>query len=71
VTRASSRAGEHVWVKISDPGADVPFAPAGADLRVLLPDDERFAVLAEKTVLAGNGGAGGQVRRVRYLIEMR
>ena len=69
MTRASSRAGEHVWVKISDPGADVPFAPAGADLRVLLPDDERFAVLAEKIVLAENGGAGGQVRRVRYLVE--
>jgi helicase len=34
------------------------------DLRVLLPDDEQFTVLAEKIT-----GAGGQVRRIRYLVE--
>jgi helicase len=52
------------WLKITDPGAPLPYAAPGIDLRVMLPDDEQFAVLAEKIA-----GSGGQVRRVRYLVE--
>ncbi|GAA1943456.1 hypothetical protein GCM10009754_08600 [Amycolatopsis minnesotensis] len=56
-----------LWAKITDPDADLPgFAP-GDDVRVLLPDDERFTVLGEK--LLANGVDGAAVRRVRYLLE--
>jgi ATP-dependent DNA helicase len=52
------------FLKITDPGGTAaPVAP-GADLRVLLPEGEQFAVLHEK-LAAG----GAQVRRVRYLLE--
>jgi helicase len=52
------------WFKITDPDAGVPVFPAGADVRVLLPDDDGFAVLADKLA-----DAGAHVRRVRYLRE--
>jgi helicase len=63
---AGESAREHgfAWLKITDPEAPLPYVPSGADLRVLLPDDEQFTVLAEKIT-----GAGGQVRRIRYLVE--
>jgi helicase len=52
------------WFKITDPDAALPEFPAVADLRVLLPEGDEFAILADKL-----GGAGAQVRRVRYLLE--
>ena len=52
------------WMKITDPGEWLPEAPPGADVRVLLPDDDQFGVLEEKLQ-----AAGAQVRRVRYLLE--
>lgn len=52
------------WLKITDPGEWLPGAPLGADLRVLLPEDDQFAILEKKLE-----GAGAQVRRVRYLLE--
>jgi helicase len=52
------------WLKITDPDERLPDVPPGTDLRVLLPEDDGFAILAEKLV-----GIGAQVRRVRYLLE--
>jgi helicase len=52
------------WLKITDPDEPLPDVPPGTDLRVLLPEDDGFAILAEKLV-----GIGAQVRRVRYLLE--
>jgi helicase len=52
------------WLKITDPDDWLPEVSPGTDLRVLLPEDDRFAVLAEKLA-----GLGAQVRRVRYLVE--
>jgi helicase len=52
------------WLKISDPDAPMPDLPLDGDVRVLLPADGRFDVLANKVRTAG-----GAVRRVAYLIE--
>jgi helicase len=51
-------------LKITDPDEGLPEAPPGTELRVLLPEDDRFAILAEKLE-----GMGAHVRRVRYLLE--
>jgi helicase len=63
---ARNRSGESgvARLKIADVEAGLPLAPSGADVRVLLPEDEQFTVLAEKMT-----GSGMQVRRVRYLVE--
>jgi helicase len=52
------------WLKITDPDQRLPLVQPGTDLRVLLPEDDRFTVLADKL-----DGIGAQVRRVRYLLE--
>jgi helicase len=52
------------WLKISDPDAALPVVQPGTHLRVLLPADERFTVLADKLT-----GSDAHVRRVRYLVE--
>lgn len=52
------------WLKITDPGEWLPEAPPGADVRVLLPDDDQFGVLEQKLQ-----AAGAQVRRLRFLVE--
>ncbi len=62
MTRVIHDARTRAWLKISDPERPVPTVDAGT--RVLLPVDDRFDALADKVT-----GAGGQVRRVRYLIE--
>ena len=49
---------------MADPDAAVPVFPPGADTRVLLPEGDEFVALADAV-----GGAGAQVRRVRYLLE--
>jgi helicase len=64
VPRQSARAPGFTWLKITDPQAPLPVVPPGTDLRVLLPQDEQFTVLAEKIT-----GTGGQARQVRYLVE--
>jgi helicase len=65
VTRRNSRdPDELAWLKIVDGEADFPLAQPGVDTRVLLPDDDRFTVMAEKL-----SAADVQVRRVRYLLE--
>ena len=51
-------------LKITDPDEGLPEAAPGTELRVLLPEDDRFAILAEKLE-----GMGAQVRRVRYPLE--
>jgi helicase len=63
---ARNRPGESAfaWLKISDPEAELPIVAPGANVRALLPEDERFTVLADKMA-----GSGAQVRRVRYLVE--
>jgi helicase len=53
-----------MWWKVVDPDEPLPLVPPGTDLRVLVPEDERFTVLAQKL-----DGIGGQVRRVRHLVE--
>jgi len=52
------------WLKITDPDDWLPEVRTGTDLRVLLPEGDRFAILAEKLE-----GMGAQVRRARYLVE--
>jgi helicase len=52
------------WLKITDPAAVLPLVPPDTDLRVLLPDTDEFAVLADKL-----SGAGAQLRQVKYLLE--
>lgn len=52
------------WLKITDPQQELFPVPPGTDVRVLLPEDDQFTVLAEKLA-----AAGGQVRRVKYLFE--
>ena len=52
-----------LW-KISDPDPDLPSVAPGGEPRVLLPQGERFTVLADKLT-----GMGAEVRRVRYLVE--
>ena len=52
------------WMKIADPDLPLPDVPFDEHLRVLLPQDERFLVLAEKL-----SAAGATVRRVPYLLE--
>jgi helicase len=64
VTRRSSRELEFAWVKVADSEAEVPVVQPGAEMRVLLPEDDLFTVMAEKL-----SGSGAQVRRVRYLLE--
>jgi helicase len=64
VNRRNSREPESAWFKIADDQAEFPVVPPGAELRVLLPDDDRFAIPADKL-----SGSGAQVRRVRYLLE--
>jgi len=61
---APDQAAALTWLKITDPDERLPEVPPGGDLRVLLPEDDRFAILAEKLE-----GIGAQVRRVRYLLE--
>jgi helicase len=64
VTRRSSRELEFAWVKVADSEAEFPVVQPGVEMRVLLPEDDRFTVMAEKL-----SGSGAQVRRVRYLLE--
>ena len=52
------------WLKITDPDVALPEFPPDTDVRVLLPEGDEFAILADKF-----DGAGAQVRRVRYLLE--
>ncbi|MCP2166560.1 helicase [Goodfellowiella coeruleoviolacea] len=52
------------WLKIADPDAPLPDIPADADVRVLLPADERFAVLREKLI-----ADDVPVRLVPHLLE--
>jgi hypothetical protein len=52
------------WLKITDPDERLPSVVPGTDLRVLLPDQDRFEILAEKL-----RALGAKVRRVRYLVE--
>jgi helicase len=56
--------GALTWMKITDPDEWLPRIAPGTDLRVLLPDQDRFEILAEKLT-----ALGAQVRRVRYLVE--
>ncbi|MBF9134385.1 DEAD/DEAH box helicase [Plantactinospora sp. S1510] len=53
-----------LWLKIADPAVPLPEIPPGADIRVLLPADDRCTALAE-ALEAG----GAQVRRVPFLLE--
>lgn len=57
-------AAEWLWIKITDPEADIPAASPGADIRVLIPDDPRFVDLRHK--LAANDIP---TRQVKHLIE--
>jgi helicase len=52
------------WLKLPDPAGELPAFPPDTDLRVLLPEGDEFATLADKL-----SGAGAQVRQVRYLLE--
>ncbi|GIH21401.1 DEAD/DEAH box helicase [Rugosimonospora africana] len=56
--------GRPCWLKICDPDVLLPEVPPGSDIRVLLPDDERFTELQDKLAVAG-----ADTRRVRYLLE--
>jgi helicase len=53
-----------MWLKITDPVGELPQVPPDTDLRVLLPDTDEFAVVAEKL-----SGVGAQLRQVKYLLE--
>lgn len=53
-----------LWMKVTDPDADVPSPPPGTDVRVLLPDSPQFTVLRDKLVANGI-----EVRQVPHLIE--
>jgi helicase len=64
VTRRSSRDLEFAWLKVADGEAEFPAVQPGVEMRVLLPEDDLFSIMAEKL-----SGAGAQVRRVRYLLE--
>ncbi|MBV9844357.1 MAG: DEAD/DEAH box helicase [Kutzneria sp.] len=55
---------ERRWLKVTDPDADLPAAPPGTDLRVLLPDGPRFATLRDKLIANDL-----DVRAVRHLVE--
>lgn len=52
------------WFKLTDPAETLPAVSPDTDLRVLLPEGDEFAILADKL-----SGAGAQVRQVRYLLE--
>lgn len=56
--------GEIVWLKVTDPDAELPVAPPDADVRVLLPAGREFSDLRGK--LAANGI---ESRDVPYLLE--
>ncbi|MFC9946561.1 DEAD/DEAH box helicase [Streptomyces pratensis] len=67
--RAPEASSDHVgiplhWLKTDDQEASVAHVPAGTDIRVLLPDHERFASLRER--LTREGAA---VRAVKYWTE--
>jgi helicase len=53
-----------VWLKVTDPAAQLPLVPPDTDLRVLLPDTDEFAITA-----AAFSAAGAQLRQVKYLVE--
>jgi len=53
-----------LWIKIADPEAPFPHLPGNTDIRVLLPDDPRFTLLAD--LFSAENAA---VRRVPYLVE--
>jgi helicase len=53
-----------VWLKVTDPAAELPLVPPDTDLRVVLPDTDEFATFAEKLA-----DAGAALRRVKYLVE--
>ncbi|GAA3214821.1 DEAD/DEAH box helicase [Dactylosporangium siamense] len=53
-----------LYLKIADADSAIPEFSADQDVRVLLPEDPRFNVLADKLV-----GAGAQVRHTPYLVE--
>jgi ATP-dependent DNA helicase len=55
---------EIVWLKLTDPDAELPVCPPDADVRVLLPAAEEFSTLRDK--LAANGI---EAREVPYLAE--
>jgi helicase len=52
------------WLKVTDPGAKLPPVTPDTDLRVLVPDNDEFAITA-----AEFSAAGGQLRQVKYLLE--
>jgi helicase len=52
------------WLKTADPDAAMPEFAAGTDVRVLLPDGERFRELRERLV-----ARDAEVRSVKYWIE--
>jgi helicase len=53
-----------VWLKVTDPAAQIPVVPPDTDLRVLLPDTDEFATRAKELA---DGGI--RLRRVKYLLE--
>ena len=55
---------ESLWLKVTKPDSDIPAAPPGTDIRVLLPVGDSFSVLRDK--LTANGG---QARQVEHLLE--
>jgi helicase len=52
------------WMKVTDPAVRLPLVPPDTDLRILLPDTDEFAIVAEKF-----DAAGAQLRQVKYLLE--
>lgn len=64
MARRSSREPGFAWLKIVDDEAAFPVVQPGVQTRVLLPEDDRFTIMADKLA-----GAGAELRRVKYLVE--
>ena len=62
--RQNSQVPGIAWLKITDPAVEFEPVPPGTDVRVLLPDGDRFAVRAKEL-----SGTGAQLRQVKYLLE--
>jgi helicase len=53
-----------MWLKVTDPAAEIPPVPPDTDLRVLLPDTDEFAMTGRRL-----SAVGAEFRRVKYLLE--